>query len=135
MLKPGGYAAISVTANPERSFYAPVRTAMARYMPRDPSSPAYRYVLGDAAYLRSVFVDAGFQEVETSVEMRQFPFATFATFFDPIERGVGHMGQEFIELPADVRLAVRADVQRALENVPGGPIQLPMEVAFGCGRN
>jgi ubiquinone/menaquinone biosynthesis C-methylase UbiE len=29
VLKPGGYAAISVTANPERSFYAPLRTAIA----------------------------------------------------------------------------------------------------------
>jgi ubiquinone/menaquinone biosynthesis C-methylase UbiE len=32
VLKPGGYAALSVTANPERSFYAPIRTAIARHI-------------------------------------------------------------------------------------------------------
>ena len=80
VLRAGGYAAVSVTANPERSFYAPVRTAIARYIQRDLSVPAYRYVLGDVAYLTSVFLAAGFREIETSVEIRRFPFETFATF-------------------------------------------------------
>jgi hypothetical protein len=44
------------------------------------------------------------------------------------------MGQEFVGLPADVRKLVREDVRRALEKKEGGPIELPMEVTFGCGR-
>jgi hypothetical protein len=134
VLRAGGYAAVSVTANSERSFYAPIRTAIARYIQRDLSVPTYRYVLGDVAYLTSVFLAAGFREIETSVEIRRFPFETFATFFDPIEHGVGHMGQEFIGLPANVRKSVRQDVRGALEKEPGSSIELPMAATFGCGR-
>jgi ubiquinone/menaquinone biosynthesis C-methylase UbiE len=134
VLRSGGRAAISVTANAERSFYAPIRKTISRYIPRDTSVPAYRYVLGDEGYLRRVFADVGFREVQTAVEVRQFPFETFSTFFDPIDQGVGHMGQEFVALPTDVRKLVREDVQRALEKLDGGPIELPMEVTFGCGR-
>ena len=123
-----------MTANAERSFYAPIRKAIARYIPRDASAPAYRYALGDERYLRSVFVGAGFRDVETTAEVRQFPFATFGAFFDPIDQGVGHMGQEFVALPADVRRLVREDVQRTFERQNGGPIVLPMEVTFGCGH-
>lgn len=134
VLKSGGRAAISVTANAERSFYAPIRKAIARYIARDASAPAYRYVLGDELYLRSVFVGAGFRDVETTAEVRQFPFETFGAFFDPIDQGVGHMGQEFVALPTDVRKLVRGDVRRALEKQDRASIELPMEVTFGCGR-
>jgi ubiquinone/menaquinone biosynthesis C-methylase UbiE len=134
VLKPGRHAAISVTANPERSFYAPIRTAIARHVRRGPSTQAYRYVLGDERYLSSVFANVGFRDVETTVETRKFPFESFGAFFDPIDQGVGHMGQEFIGLPADARRLVREDVRRALEKEPGSPIELPMEATFGCGR-
>jgi ubiquinone/menaquinone biosynthesis C-methylase UbiE len=134
VIKSGGRAAISVTANAERSFYAPIRKAIVRHIPRDTSVPAYRYLLGDQQYLSSVFINAGFSDVETTVEVRQFPFETFGAFFDPIDQGIGHMGQEFVGLPADVRKLVREDVRRALEKKEGGPIELPMEVTFGCGR-
>jgi ubiquinone/menaquinone biosynthesis C-methylase UbiE len=133
VLKAGGRAAISVTANSDRSFYAPVRKSIARHMPSNATPPAYQYTLGDERYLRDMFEMVGFRDVETAMEVRQFPFASFAEFFDPIEQGVGHMGQEFITLPADVRRLVREDLRRALEKADGGPIELPMEVTFGSG--
>jgi hypothetical protein len=79
-------------------------------------------------------VGAGFRDVETTAEVRQFPFETFGAFFDPIDQGVGHMGQEFVALPTDVRKLVRGDVRRALEKQDRASIELPMEVTFGCGR-
>jgi hypothetical protein len=99
VLKIGGRAAISVTANSERSFYAPIRTALARYIAQSPNAPAYQYTLGDELYLGDLFRRVGFRNIETTLEFRQFPFVSSDAFFGPIEHGVGHMGQEFITLP------------------------------------
>ena len=61
VLKVGGRASISVTANAERSFYPPVRTAMSRHMPPKAKVTVYRYTLGDESYLRNVFEKVGFR--------------------------------------------------------------------------
>jgi hypothetical protein len=69
-------------------------------------------------------------------EIRLFHFDSFYAFFSPLEEGVGYMGKELATLPADVRQLVREDLRREFEGhgASGGPIALPLEVTFGCGR-
>ena len=56
-------------------------------------------------------------------------------YFEPIERGWGQAGQEYLALPAELRRAVREDVRRGLEGdaETGGPIEVPVEFLFGSG--
>jgi SAM-dependent methyltransferase len=96
----------------------------------------HHFALGDEGVLRGLFERAGFREVETARETRQFRYSSFDAFFSPLEEGVGYMGKELVTLPADVRRLVREDLRREFEGdgVSGGPIALPLEVTFGCGR-
>jgi ubiquinone/menaquinone biosynthesis C-methylase UbiE len=136
VLKEGGRAAVSVNTAPERAIHGRVRAVIVRHMPPRAAAEAHHFSLGDERHLQALFKAAGFREVETTREVRQFPFPSFASFFDPIERGIGYMGQEYIALPADVRRLVREDVRRDFEGTggEGGPIVLPLEVTFGSGQ-
>jgi ubiquinone/menaquinone biosynthesis C-methylase UbiE len=136
VLKPGGHAAVSVNTAPERAIHGRVRAAIARRMPPKAAAERHHFALGDEGVLRSLFERAGFQEVETTREIRLFHFDSFYAFFSPLEDGVGYMGKELVTLPADVRQLVREDLRREFEGhgASGGPIALPLEVTFGCGR-
>jgi len=105
-------------------------------MPPRAAAEAHHFSLGDERILRTLFEATGFREIETTREVRHFPFPSFDAFFNPIEEGVGYMGQEFITLPLNVRCQVREDLRRDFEGSgsPGGPIALPLEVTFGSGR-
>jgi hypothetical protein len=75
--------------------------------------------------------------VETFTEVRRFPFASFDAYFAPIEEGQGPVGQAFGTLSAEVRRVVREEVRRQLEGEAaggGGPIEVEVELLFGCGR-
>jgi ubiquinone/menaquinone biosynthesis C-methylase UbiE len=136
VLKPGGRAAVSVNTAPERAIHGRVRAAIVKRMPPKAAAERHHFALGDEGALRSLFERAGFWDVETAREERQFSFDSFDAFFDPLEEGVGYMGKELVTLPADMRQLVREDLRREFEGdgVSGGPITLPLEVTFCCGR-
>ncbi len=136
VLKNDGRAAVCVNTAPERAIHGRVRAAIVRYMPPRAAAEAHHFSLGDERILRTLFEATGFREIETTREVRHFPFPSFDAFFNPIEEGVGYMGQEFITLPLNVRRQVREDLRRDFEGSgsPGGPITLPLEVTFGSGR-
>jgi ubiquinone/menaquinone biosynthesis C-methylase UbiE len=135
VLKEGGRAAVSVNTAPERSIHGRVRAAIVRHMPPRAAAEAHHFSLGDERHLRALF-KVGFREIATTREVRQFPFPSFDAFFDPIEQGIGYMGQEYIALPTEVRRLVRKDVRRDFEGAEGegGPIVLPLEITFGSGQ-
>jgi hypothetical protein len=68
--------------------------------------------------------------------MRCYPFTSFDAYFESIEDGQGPTGQAYVALPAALRQVVREDTRRQLEGntSPGGPVEIEVEILFGCGR-
>ncbi len=87
-----------------------VRAAIARRVPAKAPEAAHFFAAGEERRLRGLFEGAGLREVETAVEMLRFAYADFGDFFGGVERGEGHMGQEYTALPEEVRRAIREEV-------------------------
>jgi hypothetical protein len=83
-----------------------------------------------------LFTAAGFRNVGTTTETRRFPFDSFAAYFRPIEEEQGPTGRSFVALNSALQVAVRDEVRHQLENgaVPGGPIEVEVEILFGFGQ-
>jgi SAM-dependent methyltransferase len=136
VLREGGRAAVSVNTVPDRSFQTRVNNAIARRVPERAATAARFFSLGGAGCLRALFEAAGFLDVEVVMEARSYPFSSFSAYFEPIEGGWGQAGQEYLALAPEVRDAVREEVRLGLEGdaETGGPIEVPVEILFGCGR-
>ncbi len=136
VLCPGGRCAASVETTPERSFTTRTNAAIGRHVPSRADAAARYHSLGEASRLRALFEAAGFEDVETAIEARSYPFASFDAYFDLMERGGAPTGLEYAALPEDVRRAVREDVRRGLEGdaETGRPVEVPVEILFGGAR-
>ncbi|MFL5287731.1 MAG: class I SAM-dependent methyltransferase [Rhodopila sp.] len=136
VLRSGGRAAASVITSPRRSIHGRVRAAIANRIAPASSRVRHSFALGEEQVLRELFDAGGFRQVDTLKELRVFPFKSFDAFFDPIDNGVGYIGQEWLTLPPDVRRLVREDVRRDLaEHIgQGGTFEIPFEVSFVSGR-
>ena len=133
VLRPRGYAAVSVNTVPERSFNSRVSAAIGRHVPALAEAAARLFSLGDPAVLRSLFKAAGFRDVETTTEMHRFALPCFDDYFEPYEQGAGSVGQALIALPQDVRRTVREEVRKELGNATG-PLTIEVEIRFASGR-
>jgi ubiquinone/menaquinone biosynthesis C-methylase UbiE len=136
VLRDGGRAAISVGTTSTRSFVARISAAIGRHVPSKAPAAARFFSLGDAERLRVLLEAANFCSVETTTQTHRFRFPSFDSYFAPIDAGLGNVGVEYASLPADVRQAVRDDVQRELvgAGAAGSPIEVEVEILFGCGR-
>jgi ubiquinone/menaquinone biosynthesis C-methylase UbiE len=134
-VREGGWAAVSVNTTPEKAFVTRVDAVIARHAGSHPAAHRY-FSLGNASLLRSLFAAAGFRNIGTTTETRRFPFASFSAYFSPIEKGQGPTGRSFVALTATQQDAVREEIRRQLENapVPGGPINVEVEILFGFGQ-
>jgi hypothetical protein len=83
VLRPGGWAAVSVATMPERSFHTRVDVIIGRHAPERAAIGARYFSLGKAGLLRSLFTAAGFRDVETFTEARRYPFSSFAPISNP----------------------------------------------------
>jgi ubiquinone/menaquinone biosynthesis C-methylase UbiE len=134
VLRPGGRAAVSVFTRADRALVGGlVRAAIARHVPSTAAEAERFFSLGDERRLRAHFEAAGFSEVEIATETLRFAFASFDAYFGGVERGAGHMGQEYTALPEDVRRAVREEVRREVGDA-GGPVEAEVEVRIASGR-
>jgi ubiquinone/menaquinone biosynthesis C-methylase UbiE len=134
VLRPGGRLAVSVFTRGDRALVGGlVRTAIARRDPAKAAEAAHFYAAGEERRLRGLFEAAGLREVKTAVETLRFAYADFADFFGGVERGEGAMGQEYTALPAEVRRAIREEVQRDVGDA-GGPVEVEVEVRIASGR-
>lgn len=132
VLRPGGRAAVSVFTRPDRALVGGlVRRAIARHVPAKAAEYGRFFSLGEDWRLRSLFQGAGFREVATATETLRFAFPSFDAYFGGVERGEGHMGQEYTALPEEVRRAVREEARREVGDA-GGAVEV--EVAFASGR-
>lgn len=136
VLREDGWAAVSVATVPERSFHTRVDAIIAKHVPDHTETSARYFSLGRSELLRSLFVGAGFRDVETSTEVRCYPFSSFEAYFKPIEDGLGPTGQTYVALPPDIQQATKQDAREQLERrtSPGGPVEVEVEILFGCGR-
>ncbi|MGE0714326.1 MAG: class I SAM-dependent methyltransferase [Alphaproteobacteria bacterium] len=132
VLRPGGYAAVSVNTVPERSYNTRINIAIARYLPSLATAAARVFSLGEETMLRSLFEAAGFRNVAIATEVHRFVLPSFSDYFEPFERGAGSPGQAFLSLPEAARDAVREEVRRDLGDT-GGAIEVEVEYRFGSG--
>ena len=133
VLRSGGRAAVSVNTVPEKSYNTRVHFAIARHVPSLAPAASRLFSLGEEACLRTLFQQAGFQDVEVTTRSHRFPVRSFADYFEHVERGWGSAGQTFVSLPAETRDAVREDVRRDVGDT-GGAIEIEVEFRFANGR-
>jgi ubiquinone/menaquinone biosynthesis C-methylase UbiE len=134
VLRPGGRAAVSVFTRADHALVGGlVRRAIARHVPSKAAEAGRFFSLGDARRLRASMEVAGFGEVESATEALAFTFSSFDAYFGGVERGEGHMGQEYTALPEDVRRVVREEVRREVGDT-GAPIEVEVEVRIASGR-
>jgi hypothetical protein len=107
-----------------------------QYSPERAAIGARYFSLGNAGLLRSRFTATGFRDIGTFTETRRYPFPSFGAYFKSIEEGQGPAGQAYTALPVAVQQLVREDVRRQLEGnaATGGPVEVEVELLFGCGR-
>jgi ubiquinone/menaquinone biosynthesis C-methylase UbiE len=133
VLRPGGRAAVSVHAVPERSYNFQINVILARYMPSLAEGITRTFALGDTARLRFLFSEAGFVDFESHTEKHTFRLPSFDAYYGPFERGGASTGQALAALPVDIRHAVREEVRRDLGNTDG-PVEVQMEIRVASGR-
>jgi ubiquinone/menaquinone biosynthesis C-methylase UbiE len=136
VLREGRWAAVSVNTVPERAFATRVNAIIGQHSPERAAIGARYFSLGNAGLLRSLFTAAGFRDIETFTETRRYPFPSFGAYFKSIEEGQGDAGQAFVTLPTGIQQLVREDARRQLEGnaATGGPVEVEVELLFGCGR-
>ena len=135
VLRPGGYAAVSVNSTPERSLFLRVGVVIADYVPAKAEMFRRAFSIRDAGRLCTLFDSAGFRTVAVESETRKSRFESFDDYFSGIEKGATVSGQEYIQLPDDVRRAVREEVRRGLPQLSNdGPFEIEVEVLIGSGR-
>jgi ubiquinone/menaquinone biosynthesis C-methylase UbiE len=133
VLRAGGRAAVSVLTAPERSYNGRINVIVARHVPDLAPATARTFALGDAARLRLLFTEAGFQDIETGTEKHRFVLPSFDAYYGPFERGGGSTGQALASLPEATRHDVREEVRRALGG-GGGPVEIEVEIRIAGGR-
>ena len=129
VLRPGGYAAVSVNTVPSRSYNGRVNIIIARYAPSLAEATARTFSLGDEVRLKSLFNKAGFIDVETHTVTHTFVLPSFESYYGPFERGGASTGQALQALSKEARRAVREEVRHSLGDA-GGPVEVEMEIRF-----
>jgi ubiquinone/menaquinone biosynthesis C-methylase UbiE len=133
VLRAGGRAAVSVFTRADRALVGGlIRGVIARHVPAKAGEYERFFSPGEGERLRALFEGAGFAEVEISTQTMRFVFPSFDAYFGGVERGEGHMGQEYTALPEAVRRAVREEMRREVGDT-GGPIEVGVEVRFASG--
>lgn len=132
VLRPRGWAAVSVNTTPARAMMSRVLVIIDRHLPAvgERSGPAF--FDGSEARLRLLFETAGFRQIETMTERRRMGFPSFEAYFDGVEQGAGNVGQEYMALPDEIRHAVREETRREIGDT-GGPIEVDVETSFASG--
>jgi len=133
VLRPGGYAAVSVNTVVERSYNHQINEMIARHVPGLAEAVARTFALGEASRLQSLFSDAGFEDVETTTVRHTFVLPSFDAYYGPFERGGASTGQALAALPEELRHAVREEARRYFGD-RGGPIESDTEYRIASGR-
>jgi ubiquinone/menaquinone biosynthesis C-methylase UbiE len=133
VLRPGGWAAVSVPTTPDRSLTGRVHASIARHAPSKAAEIGRVFSLGAEGRLLALFEAASFAEVDDTTDSARLAFPSFDAYFGGVERGAGNVGQDYTALPEDARRAVREEARRDRGDT-GGPIEVEVEVRIASGR-
>ena len=133
VLRPGGYAAVSVNTVPEHSYNTRIHAYIARYDASAAPAAARIFSLGDEARLRTLFEAAGFRDIELVLHSHRFSHPSFEAYFEQYERGWDAQGQAYLALREKIRQAVREDIRRSVGDT-GGPVDVEVQYRFASGR-
>jgi hypothetical protein len=97
---------VSVNTVVERSYNHQINVMIARHVPSLADAVTRTFALGDGSRLESLFVEAGFADVETHTVKHTFVLPSFDAYYGPFERGGASTGQALATLPDDIRAAV-----------------------------
>jgi ubiquinone/menaquinone biosynthesis C-methylase UbiE len=133
VLRPGGRAAVSVNTVVERSYNHQINEMIARHVPTLADAVSRTFGLSDELQLQSLFVDAGFADVDMHTVKHTFVLPSFDAFYGPFERGGASTGQALAALPSEIRAAVREEARRYFGD-KDGPIQNVTEYRIASGQ-
>ena len=133
VLRPGGWAAVSVNTVPERSYNHQINVMLTRHVPGLSEAVARTFSLGEASRLEDLFRQSGFSQIEISTVRHSFVLPSFDAYYGPFERGGASTGQALAGLSDEIRQAVREEVRRDLGDT-GGPIEVEAEYRIASGR-
>lgn len=133
VLRPGGRAAVSVNTVVERSYNHQINEMIARHVPSFADAVSRTFGLSDELRLQSLFIEAGFTDVDLHTVTHTFVLPSFDAYYGPFERGGASTGQALAALPAEIRAAVREEARRYFGDT-GGPIRNVTEYRIASGR-
>ncbi|MER9650964.1 methyltransferase domain-containing protein [Mesorhizobium sp. M0199] len=134
VLRPNGWTAVSVTTTPERSLFARIGAVIARHAPEKAEKLNRFFSVPDATCLHDLLYRAGFRKIDVQFETRPIKFSSFDDYFSGIAKGATLSGQEYVQLPPDMKHIVREEVWRGLASPsPGEPLTIEMDVLIGSG--
>jgi hypothetical protein len=115
--------------------WGPLADALSRHLPEQREALHLSFSLADAARLERLFGEAGFGDVQITLEQREDTVASFDEYWSPIEAGAGQMPTAYRSLPEATRHAVREEVRARLSQFKSnGRFTLPAEMLIGSGR-
>jgi ubiquinone/menaquinone biosynthesis C-methylase UbiE len=112
VLRPGGRAAVSVNTVVERSYNHQINVIIARHVPSLAEAATRTFALGEASRLLSLFIEAGFEDVETDTVKHTFALPSFDAYYGPFELGGASTGQALAALPVDMFIGAQAAISR-----------------------
>src|SRR5262249_35963150 len=134
VLRPGGCTAVSVNTVVERSYNHQINVMIARHVPSLADAVTRTFALGDGLRLQSLFIEAGFTDIETHTVKHTFVLPSFDAYYGPFERGGASTGQALATLPDEIRAPVREEARRYFGD-KGGPIESETEYRIASGRS
>src|SRR5262245_30985952 len=136
VLRPGASAAVCVISTPDRApMWGLLAEALGRRIPEQRHVINLSFALADPRRLRSLFIDAGFQEVHVEQVEREGTSASFDEYWEPIKAGTGSIPQIYLSLGEAERSAVREEVKTQLSRlVSNGRLVMRVEMLIGRGR-
>jgi ubiquinone/menaquinone biosynthesis C-methylase UbiE len=133
VLRPGGWAAVSVNTVPERSYNHQINVILTRYVPGLAEAVTRTFSLGEASRLEELFRAGGFSQIETHTVKHTFVLPSFDAYYGPFERGGASTGQALAALSDELRRAVRDEVRRDFGDA-SGPIEVEAEYRIASSR-
>jgi len=136
VLRPGRRAAVCVISSSDRvPMWGPLADALSCHLPEQRDALHLSFSLADPARLEQLFGQAGFDDVQITMERREDTVASFDEYWSPIEAGAGQMPTAYRSLSEATRHAVREEVRaRLVQFESNGRFTLPAEMLIGSGR-